>query len=212
MVVPFVMAGVIVTAVGVVGYRRYLQHVPESAWSSSPSTPPSSSSRPSPPDVEMGRVRPVEHAWSGEVQAIVASIQAGEEAYRAEHATYLGCSGCSGPHCAESATLLYLYPHAVPDPATCGWENPEHPDYACWKALGVHPGVQVRHVYAVFAGAAGSVPPTIPGLAAQPAWPSPTREPWYVIEAFGDVDGDGDREIAASSSFSPELLVENEGE
>jgi hypothetical protein len=68
----------------------------------------------------------------------------------------------------------------------------------------------VRVHYLVGAGVAGAVPPAL-HLANKPTWPA-TTEPWYVIEAKGDVDGNGTFSWVAGSSFTGEIYLENQGE
>jgi hypothetical protein len=69
----------------------------------------------------------------------------------------------------------------------------------------------VYYGYRVAAGTAGQAIPALTGLANPPAFPAPS-EPWYLIQARGDVDGNGIYSYVAGSSFTGEIYVENEGE
>ena len=137
---------------------------------------------------------------TSEARYMVGSIRAAEESYRAETLSYLDVS----------SSITNYYPATNPGAFKSAWDNPSHADYAKWKQLGVRSDGPVVYGYAVKAGLAGSVPPTL-SINSPPAWPA-TTEPWYVIEAAGDVDGDGARSYVVGSSFTGEIYVENEGE
>jgi len=81
-------------------------------------------------------------------------------------------------------------------------------DDACWRELGVRmrPG---RYTYAVVAGVPGQMPPAVPGVHVD--WPVPT-EPWYVVIATGDSDGDGVSGTFVASSFGTDTYSANECE
>jgi hypothetical protein len=151
-------------------------------------------------------------AQSSEAAMVIQSLRAAQEAHRSGTLGYLGCGQCEGAACDQvQGSLLARYPHAVPDGKKWAWSSPAHPDFGCWQHLRVQIDEPVRYTYAVVAGPPGVSPPPIPGLAEQPAWPMPT-EPWYVIQAVGDLDGDGVRSIVVGSSFTNEVLAQNQGE
>ncbi|HKQ71217.1 MAG TPA: type II secretion system protein [Polyangiaceae bacterium] len=130
---------------------------------------------------------------------MVGAIRAAEESYRAETLMYLPVS----------AGFSEFYPTGSVGAKKTAWDNPTHSDYARWRELGARPDGPVYYGYKVTAGGAGA---TIPALDCQsPTWPTPT-EPWYIVEAKGDVDGNSVFSWAAGSSFSGEIYVENEGE
>ena len=62
-------------------------------------------------------------------------------------------------------------------------------------------------VYVTVAGPAGAPMPNLSTNAAI-ALPTPTRD-WYVVEALGDVDGDGTFSHFAATSLTPDLYSEN---
>jgi type IV pilus assembly protein PilA len=131
---------------------------------------------------------------------MVGSIRAAEESYRAETLAYLNVS----------AGFDKFYPTSTVGASKTAWDAPSHPDYTAWRQLGARPDGPVYYGYKVAAGLAGAAPPNL-DLATSPTWPA-TSEPWYVIEAKGDVDGNGKFSYVAGSSFTGEIYVENEGE
>jgi hypothetical protein len=130
---------------------------------------------------------------------MVGSIRAAEESYRAETMSYLNVS----------AGFSKFYPMDTPGARKWAWDMPGHTDRAAWQQLGARSDGPVYYGYKVAAGVAGTVPPALD--CASPTWP-PTTEPWYVVEAKGDVDGNGVFSYVAGSSFTGEIYVEREGE
>lgn len=142
-------------------------------------------------------------AASTEATTIIQSIRASEEAYHAETMRYLGCSGCGAAGCAPGAgSLTAYYPQltGVPDTKKWAWSQPAHPDFACWRLLNVTTDAGVRFGYSVVAGNAGAVPPAT-SLVSPPAW-GPTPEPWYVIQAAADRDGNSKFAVLVGASFT----------
>ena len=129
---------------------------------------------------------------------MVQAIRAAQEAYRAEAGTYLDVS----------SSVTTWYPRAIPDAQLHAWNESGHTDFARWQALNpTAPGQGVRMVYVTVAGPPGA---PIPALSTNDAiaWPTPTRD-WYIVEARGDVDGDGQFSHYAAGSLTPELYFEN---
>jgi type IV pilus assembly protein PilA len=131
---------------------------------------------------------------------MVGSIRAAEESYRAETLRYKDVS----------AGFSKLYPHETVGAFKSAWDNPSHSDYAAWRELGARSDGPVYYGYKVAAGLAAGTPPAL-DIASSPTWPT-TSEPWYVIEAKGDVDGNGVFSYVAGTSFTGEIYVEAEGE
>lgn len=131
---------------------------------------------------------------------MVGSIRASEESYRAETLRYLDVT----------AGFTKLYPNTTPGAFKSAWDNPSHTDYTAWRQLGARSDGPVYYGYKVSAGLAGTTPPAL-GITSSPTWPT-TTEPWYVIEARGDVDGNGVFSVVAGSSFTGEIYTEAEGE
>jgi type IV pilus assembly protein PilA len=137
---------------------------------------------------------------SSEAIYMVGSIRAAQESYRAETLTYLNVS----------AGFNEYFPTGSVGSKKTGWDAAAHPDYTRWRQLGARPDGAVYYGYLVAAGVAGAVPPAL-HLANKPTWAT-TTEPWYVIEAKGDVDGNGTYSWVAGSSFTGEIYMENQGE
>jgi prepilin-type N-terminal cleavage/methylation domain-containing protein len=142
----------------------------------------------------------ISSARTGEAIYMVGSIRSAEESYKAETLTYLNVS----------AGFADFYPNKTPGKTKMDWQNTGHGDYATWRQLGARPDGPVMYGYKVAAGVAGVNPPAL-DTASKPTWVTPT-EAWYVIEAQGDVDGNGVNSYVAGTSFTGELYIENEGE
>ena len=165
-----------------------------------------------------GFQRYVRSAATSEATAVISGIRSAEENYKAETLQYLGCSGCnSATGCLQpTGTLATVYPQtAGPTKAKWAWRNPGHADYACWRMLNVTTDGAVLFAYSVVAGAAGTAVGS-PGPAGygltDPGWPNPPVDPWYVVQATGDQNGDSHRSYFASSSFSGEVFAKDETE
>jgi prepilin-type N-terminal cleavage/methylation domain-containing protein len=138
---------------------------------------------------------------SSEAFTVLQAIRGGQEQARAETLVYLNCSG----------NLTTYYPHGTPDTARWHWVQDSHAQRACWRQLNVTPDGPVRYVYATVAGGAGATVPAIADMSPAPTWPAPT-EPWYVVKAVGNLDGDTTLSIFLASSFGNETRSQNETE
>ena len=139
-------------------------------------------------------------AKSSEATNMIGSIKAAEEAFRNETYAYLNVS----------SSINTYYPNDPPGEYKRNWGYPSGNDYKKWMELGVQATGPVQYGYAVVAGAAGATPPD-PGTKQKMTWPK-TTEPWYVVKAAGDVDGNGVQSIFVSSSFTNRIYSENETE
>jgi len=137
---------------------------------------------------------------SSEAIYMVGAIRASQESYRAETLSYLDVS----------VGFNEYFPTGSVGNKKTGWDASAHKDYTRWRQLGARPDGAVYYGYLVGAGGAGAVPPAL-HLANKPTWPT-TTEPWYVIEAKGDVDGNGTFSWVAGSSFTGEIYLEAQGE
>jgi len=151
-------------------------------------------------------------AHSSEAQAVIQGIRAGEESYKAETLTYVGCSGCGAAGCAPGAgSLTTYYPQTTgtPNSSRWNWLQSGHPDYNCWRLLNVTTDGPVRFGYAVVAGLPGQQMPAATSFTTNPPiWPNPTTNPWYVVQSQGDPDGQGVSYLFISSSLSAEIYSE----
>lgn len=142
-------------------------------------------------------------ASASEAKNIMQGIHLGEQIYRQDNLGYLSCS----------ASMTAYFPHATPDDKKWSWIMTSHPDWPQWERLGIKTD-QVKLVYVVMAGPPGTAPDAVPEMTNGPAWPaaSDVLEPWFVVHAIGDVDGDGVHSSFVSSSFNHEIYSENEDE
>jgi prepilin-type N-terminal cleavage/methylation domain-containing protein len=158
----------------------------------------------------------VHSAKTSEASAVVQAIRVGEERFRAENQRYLSVSG---PPAATLPTTYYpsasigrtkstFFRTRPPDPPEPGLD-------ASWRLLDppLAPNQLVQFGYVAVAGPPGVAMPA-PHTASKPVWPAAgaLADPWYVIEARGDVDGDGVYTYVVASSLNGELYVENEGD
>ena len=130
---------------------------------------------------------------------MVNGIRSAQEAYRAETLTYLDVSG----------SLDNYYPMDTPTNKKWGWGGGNNDKAAKWKMLNVTSDGPVMFGYATIAGPPGAL--RTPGLALKVDLPEP-QEPWYLIQAKGNVDGDDVFSHCVATSFSNEVLWDNEGE
>jgi prepilin-type N-terminal cleavage/methylation domain-containing protein len=143
-----------------------------------------------------------------EAQAMVQSIRAAEERYRAENRQYLNVT-VTLPTQADPSNY---YPHA-PDGNKRQFFRPQgDPDEInrLWWLLNPTTSGLVQFGYAVIAGAAGtSMPKT--DLAGSSVT-GPLSDNWYLIQALADNDGDHVYCVVVGTSLSGEVAVEGEGE
>lgn len=138
---------------------------------------------------------------TSDAKAIIGAIRIAEENYRAETLSYLNVSG----------TLTNFYP-AAPDGKKRHFHDPSKTAlYAAWKTLDVTTDSPTTFGFAVVSGGPGDTIGAVPGITQQPSWPTPS-EPWYVVLAAGDQDGDSTYSYLVASSFTGEIYVENEAE
>ena len=137
---------------------------------------------------------------SVEASAMIQSIRAAEERYRAENQTYLDVS----------TEMNSWYPMDTPGRDKWAWINDKGNDHDKWRLLNATAPGPVQFGYAVKADVAGTTPPPLE-TKSQPAW-KPSNEPWYLIQAKANADGDDDYAYFAASSYSGEIYIENEGE
>jgi type IV pilus assembly protein PilA len=135
-----------------------------------------------------------------EASSMVQSIRAAQERWRSETQTYLNVS---------SSTTAW-YPMGTPGTSKYPWDNASGNDYANWRLLNPTTSGPVQFGYVTVAGPPGAVPPTL-NITSPPTWPT-TTEPWYLIQAVGDTDGNGIKSMYAATSFTPELYNERDGE
>jgi prepilin-type N-terminal cleavage/methylation domain-containing protein len=152
-------------------------------------------------------VRHIALSKNTQALAVCRSIGVAQERYRTLNGVYLDVS---------QGNLNNLYP--VADPGLNHyhfWGRPAQATYANWVDLAPEVPVYVRYSYAVVAGlpngAAAVAWPAL-GVSQAPVWPVTVNDPWYVIRAVGDLDGDDDNSFIIMTSFSDRIYQENIGD
>lgn len=142
----------------------------------------------------------VSSSKSVEAISMIQSIRAAEERWRSENQNYLDVS----------TSMTSWYPMDTPGQKIYAWDQPSGNDYQKWQMLAPTVAGPVQFGYAVKAGPPFTTPPKL-DITNPPSW-SQMDQPWYVIMAEADADGDGVFAKYAASSLSDEIYRENEGE
>ena len=138
---------------------------------------------------------------SSEAVNMIGSIKAAQESYRAETLSYLNVS----------TSLDKFYPVQDPTDKKVGWGGDGN-DVANWRRLNVHADGAVLYSFATIAGLPNQAVTTGGIKVSQvPTFPTPV-EPWYLIQAKGNVDGDSVYCYALASSFTSGVYIENDDE
>ena len=146
---------------------------------------------------------------TGEAVQMIGSIKAAQEAFKDETFAYLDVTG----------SLTSYYPsNATPGQLKVAWGG-DGPGRDNWKALGVSPAAAVLFVYACDAGPASEnvAAPAQGGDITISDWPGALGQPWYVVKAVADLDGNGlgtgrERSVYVAASFTNQIFSANEGE
>jgi prepilin-type N-terminal cleavage/methylation domain-containing protein len=143
----------------------------------------------------------------GEAVAMIQSIRAAQEYWRSENQVYLDVSQDGWYPRDPSAVGVGSEKQSFHYPAGVA----AHGDNDRWLLLNPTSNGPVRFGYRTNAGLPGTDMTTPAVGVAGFAWES-NQEPWYVIQALGDADADGETSFFMASSLNPELLVINDGE
>jgi hypothetical protein len=138
---------------------------------------------------------------------MVQSIRAAEEVWRAEHMMYLDVSSAGlwypmNPATPSNRNQSFAFYGAAPAST--------HADYNNWLLLRPEAPGPVRFGYLVNAGYPGQAM-TTPSAGPSVTWPTATDN-WYVIQAYGDCDGDGVLSYYRTSSLENDVFVQNPGD
>jgi prepilin-type N-terminal cleavage/methylation domain-containing protein len=145
-----------------------------------------------------------------EALAMIQSIRAAEERWRAENLMYLNVT--------QSGTWYPAMPagrvkRAFYNAGTCGLPMPNTDDCR-WKLLNPTGVGGTEFGFQLTAGAAGTTM-TAPDTLARPTgwttWPA-NGDAWFVVQAIADADGDGVYAKFLASSIRGDVYRENEGE
>jgi prepilin-type N-terminal cleavage/methylation domain-containing protein len=136
-----------------------------------------------------------------EAVSVIQAIRAAQERHRAETQTYFDVS-----------PDRIWYPNTEPGKTVREWRQPAHAEYSSWQRLNVAYTQPVQFGYICNAGLPGTPHAALVTENKDPGWPAVAIEPWYVIQARADADGDGVFAHFVASSYNAELYSENEGE
>ncbi len=150
---------------------------------------------------------------TAEATHMIGSIRLAQETFHAETGQYDNISAGLGPGS--------LYPSQNDPPndkkeTSWGMACGNCADPQAWNRLPVHPDGAVRFGYTTMAGVANSapqagVPVQFPGTVQWPAIANITSD-WYIVTAYGDLDGNGTYVVLMGTSWQKDILVANEGE
>ncbi len=155
-----------------------------------------------------GVTRYIHSAKTAEVIQVIGSIKAHQESYKSDMLEYLDVAG------GKTISSSSYYPMTTPGTRLYAWGDTSTDIGKRFKQLGVHVDTGVRYAYATTAGGGADVPagdqlPTV----AVANWPTAaTGQPWYVVSAIGDLDGDGVTSHYSSASFTGLIHREKEDE
>lgn len=144
----------------------------------------------------------IRSAQASEAATVITAIRGSEEVYRQDTFVYLDVSGGS---------FSNTNPAGVPGTHKQAWAG-NTPTAAKFRELGVQVDGAVSFTYAVVAGGIGDSFPSLPTNKSDFKFPQSAAEPFYVILAKGDLDGDGVFSYMVSHSLSSESYAENEGD
>lgn len=143
----------------------------------------------------------IQSSKTTEAIQIISAIKAAQEQYRADTLAYKDVSG---------KNQLTYYPAATPTNKAFAWGDVSSTEGKAYRELGVSTDAPVRMVYGCAAGSGAIAVPTPAMTVAN--WPGTIQQPWYVVQALGDVDGDNIRSVYVSSSFTSRIFVDKDGE
>jgi type IV pilus assembly protein PilA len=133
-------------------------------------------------------------AKSSEATHMIGSIKAAEESYRDETFSYLNVTG----------SLTQYYP-ATPAKIVTQWGG-AGPGLANWQTLGVTTSTPVQFGYSCTAGLANTNIDNPGADITITNWPTLSAQPWYVVRAAADRDGNGVYAVFVSASFSGDIF------
>lgn len=147
----------------------------------------------------VGYRRIVRSSHSAEARQMIGAIKIAQESRRAETGSFAQPSNNS---------LANFCPAGAGGSQKFAW----NPGCQAWNTLPVQSDGPVLFQYASVSGAAGTAPPAVNIAGVAVNWPAPTPAEWYVTLAQVDENGDGTFCRALGSSFTNDIVVENEGD
>jgi prepilin-type N-terminal cleavage/methylation domain-containing protein len=136
---------------------------------------------------------------TGEAMAVVQAIRAAQERYRAENQVYF------------ARDSREWYPTTGVGDKRTTFAQPGNSEYdAMWKELKPTVDKPVGFGYWVDTGLPGDALPVV--KTSRKFASGTVNEPWYVVQAQADADGDGTFCRVTASSMNPDVFVEDDGE
>lgn len=147
--------------------------------------------------------RHMQASRGSEALSVIQAIRSAQESYMAENHGYLDVS--------TDSEGKNWYPQTTPSTTRHAFARQAHPDSPRWRQLAPSVNGTVMFGYLVNAGVPGTRIPALQTTAA-PTFLAAQPLDWYLIQASGDVDGNGVFARYASTSMSSEIYIEREGE
>lgn len=141
---------------------------------------------------------------------VVKSIAAAQEQYRALNQVYLDVSPRDKWFPADSIpanTKIPFWPNVE-----AGVDDDIDNELARWRQLNPDIRQPVDFVFMANAGLPSDELPKLHTSAASLGMPENRTEPWYVIQAKADADGDGTPCLVVAASWTSKVATANEGE
>ena len=148
---------------------------------------------------------------SAEATEMIAAIKVAQEQYKAETFGYKDISKVNKLD-SSGTTYPTFYPSTAPlGRNKMAWGGGTDDIANGWRELGVSAAAPVMYIYGCAAGP-GTLPPAPPGITIGNYPTAATGQPWYLIKAVGDLDGDGDVGTWVGTSVTAEIFHDKEEE
>ena len=146
-------------------------------------------------------------AKSSEATEMIGAIKTAQEQYRAETFVYKDISKVG----ALSDYSTFYPATTVPKRKKIAWGGGTDDIANGWRELGVSASAPVMYIYGCAAGP-GSVAPAAPGITIGGYPTAATGQPWYLIKAVGDLDGNDTVGTWVGTSITAEIFHDKQEE
>jgi type IV pilus assembly protein PilA len=144
---------------------------------------------------------------TSEATEMIGAIKSAQEQYRAETFTYKDISTVNA-----LSDYSTFYPSTTPlKRQKMAWGAGTNAVANGWRELGVSPSAPVMYIYGCAAGP-GSMAPAAPGITIGNYPSAATGQPWYLIKAVADLDGNGSVGTFVGTSFTAEIFHDKDEE
>lgn len=145
---------------------------------------------------------------TSEAMGMITAIKTAQESYKAETFTYKDVSGVG-----QLADYNTFYPATTPlkNGAKIAWGAGTGTVANGWRELGVAAAAPVMYIYGCAAGG-GTTAPAPAGITIGNYPTSATGQPWYLIKAVADLDGDGTEGTYVGTSLTAQIFADKESE